>query len=541
MDVHVTSAIPQPRPRRARRRKPSDGGWTGLAWATLTVGLATGIGWLARRWFDFQLADLAMLYVLAVLIASARLSRRDSLVAAVLSVATLDFFFTEPHFTFVVHDVRQVTTFGVLLVVGLVVSTYASRTRRQAADARERERRTLALYEVGSALSTERDPAGIANVVVTQLRRGLGLGAIVYRAGPRGGLDLVVDGSEEALSAPRERAVAQWVLANGAVAGRDTDTLPAAEGMYFPLVTRGGCQGVMGLHLAERGKTLAPSQRQGLEAIAALAAGALERAALAEEAERTALAVETERTRNVLLAAVSHDLRTPLASIRGAADALLDPNTALADDVRSDLLRSIRDTTDWLTRFVTDLLSLARIGAEGFVLQRDWYPVEELVASALDRVRPLVGDRRIVQDLAEPPVIVHADGVLLEHALVNLLENAARHTPADTPIEVRVHTFSGECVVEVLDRGPGLPEDGAARLFERFYRRSDARGTEGTGLGLAICRAIAAAHGGRCEAENREGGGARFRLRIPRDEKEGPATSQTPDAPSGSVGSPAEP
>ncbi|MGE0193468.1 MAG: ATP-binding protein [Planctomycetota bacterium] len=516
MDVHVTSAVPPPPPRKAKRRKLSEAGWAGLSWALLAVGIATGVGWLARAWFGFQLADLAMVYVLAVLAASAKLSRRDSLATAVLSVATLDFFFTEPYFTFAVHDVRQVTTFGVLLVVGLVVSAFATRTRDQAREARERERRTLALYEVSSALSTERDPAGIASVVVAHLRRGLGTGAIMYRAGPRGGLTLVAEGSDGALAGPRERAVAQWVLTFGAAAGRDTDTLPAAEGLYLPLVTRGGRQGVLGIRLVERGKALAPSQRQGLEAIAALAAGALERAALAEEAEEAALAVETERTRNVLLAAVSHDLRTPLSSILGAADALLDPQTTLTEDVRSGLVRSIRDTADWLARFVTDLLSLARIGAEGFVLQRDWYPVEELVASALDRVRPLLGDRRVAQELPEHPLLVHVDGVLLEQALVNLLENAARHTPPGTPIDVRARALPGECVIEVLDRGPGLPEDGAVRLFERFYRRSDARGTQGTGLGLAICRAIAVAHGGSCEAENREAGGARFRLRIPR-------------------------
>jgi two-component system sensor histidine kinase KdpD len=537
MDVHVTSGVPTDTVRPGRRPGARDARpRLGPLWAVLAVAAATAAGSLARDLLRFQLADLAMVYVLAVLATSAFLSRRDSLLAAALSVATLDYFFTEPYHTFAVTDVRQVTTFGVLLLVGAVVSTFATRLREHTRTARERERRTFALFEVSSALATERDPHGIASAAAQHVEHGLGMGVAVFRRRAAGDLDLLLETCGGALSTARERAVAEWAALNARIAGRSTETLPAAAGLYLPLVTRGGVQGVLGVHLAGRSRPLSPSQRQGLDAIAALVAGALERSSLAEEAQRTAAVVERERTRNALLSAVSHDLRTPLAGILGAADALLDESAALEGEARSGLLRSIRDTAAGLGRFVTDLLCLARIGSEGFTLERDWYPVEELVLSALDRVRDLLAGRSVSQDLPEEPVQVLVDGVLVEQAIVNLLENAARHTPAGTPIEIRVRVEPPVWGLEVLDRGPGLRPEDLDKVFERFYRGQEARQVQGTGLGLAICRAIARVHGGSCEAANREGGGAVFRLRIPTSDP--PVDAPPPDLGAGAGGRP---
>lgn len=236
-------------------------------------------------------------------------------------------------------------------------------------------------------------------------------------------------------------------------------------------------------------------------------------AALHEMTQQARVVAETERTRNAFLSAVSHDLRTPLASIAGSAGALLEPGLSLGEEGRRELLLTIRDESARMERMVRDLLGLTRLEAGGVEPRREWFPVDELVASALGRVEPLLGERPIRLELAPDLPLVPVDGTLFEGLLVNLLENAARHTPPGTPIEIRAVVVDGTLVLEVADRGPGLPPGEERRIFERF-RRSNAAGG-GFGLGLTVCEAIARVHGGTIEAASREGGGAVFRVRLP--------------------------
>jgi two-component system sensor histidine kinase KdpD len=200
----------------------------------------------------------------------------------------------------------------------------------------------------------------------------------------------------------------------------------------------------------------------------------------------------------------------------GAAGGLLEKGAPIPDPVRQRLLEGIRDEAQRLGRLVADLLDLTRIEAGGFVLQKEWYPLEEVVASALERLKERLAGRPVDVRLPREPLLVETDGVLLEQVVVNLLENAAKHTPAGTPVEVRVRSEPTELVVEVLDRGPGIPPGEEQRVFERFHRLPTARGVEGAGLGLALCRAIVRAHGGHIEVENRPGGGSIFRFGLPR-------------------------
>jgi len=236
-------------------------------------------------------------------------------------------------------------------------------------------------------------------------------------------------------------------------------------------------------------------------------------AALHEMTQQARVAAETERTRSAFLSAVSHDLRTPLASIAGSAGALLEPGSSLGEKGRRELLLTIRDESARMERMVRNLLELTRLEAGSVEPRREWFPVDELVASALGRVEPLLGGRPIRLELAPDLPLVPVDGTLFEGLLVNLLENAGRHTPPGRPIEIRAGVVDGNLVLEVADRGPGLPAGEEQRIFERFRRSNLAE--EGFGLGLTVCEAIVRVHGGTIEASNRDGGGAVFRVHLP--------------------------
>ncbi|MEQ1894650.1 MAG: DUF4118 domain-containing protein, partial [Planctomycetota bacterium] len=511
IDVLVTSGEQGPvdgaprRPPRARHEPRNYG------WALLAVVASTLLSWLGSTWFS--LADQAMLYLLGVLIVASRLPRRPSLFAAVLSVAALDFFFVEPRLTFAVSDLRYIVTFLVMLVVALLVSTFTVRLREQTEEAHERERRTAALYAMGRQFVIETGVAEIARVAVGHVRDLLGVEAIVLLADrkgnltPCGGAEFKLARDENAL------AVARWAFQHGRLAGHGTDTLPGSEALFIPLVGSGGHLGAFGLALANRREPPTPAQWQIVETFVAQTALALERALLVERAAAARVTLETERTRSALLSAVSHDVRTPLASITGAASALSEPG--LAPDARTELVDTIREEAERLTRLIGDLLELTRLESGDLAVTKEPYPLEEIVDSAVQRLAGALAGRELARVQPEEVLVAPVDPVLLEQVLVNLLENAAKYTPAGSPLEVRIASEAGEAVLEVADRGPGLPSGEEARVFERFYRAADSHRARGTGLGLTICQAIVRAHGGRIEAHNRAGGGALFRIRLP--------------------------
>jgi two-component system sensor histidine kinase KdpD len=482
------------------------------AWALLVVVVSTLLCWAGSRWFS--LADQAMLYLLGVLIVASRRPRGPSLFAAVASVAALDFFFVPPQFTFAVSDLRYVVTFAVMLVVALLVSTFTVRLREQAEEARERERRTAALYAMGRQFVIETGVAEIARVAVGHVRELLGVEAIVLLADRQGNLTPCGGAEFELARDEEEMAVARWAFQHGRLAGHGTDTLPGAEALFVPLVGSAGHLGAFGIALGKRSEPPPPSQWQIVETFVAQTALALERALLVERAASARVAAETERTRSALLSAVSHDVRTPLASIAGAASALA-VGYGLDEDARAELVATIREEAGRLTRLIGDLLDLTRLESGDLTVRKEPYPLEEIVDSALQRLGPTLAGREIArvqpEDVLEAPV----DPVLLEQVFLNLLENAGKYTPAASPIEVRIEACDGEAVIEVADRGPGLPPGEEQRVFERFYRAADSHRSRGTGLGLTVCEAIVRAHQGRITAANRAGGGALFRVTLP--------------------------
>lgn len=514
-EVLVTSGVAAEgaKTERERPRTRSEAGHFGRAGAA--VVLATVVCWLARSWLTE--ADQAMIYILAVLVVASLSPRAPSLFAAILSVAAFDFFFVPPYLTFHVSDLRYVLTFAVMLAVGLTVSTFTVRLREQAQAARQRERRTAALYAMSRRFVVETGVGEIAATATSAVAELLDTEAIVLLADRTGQLRPAGGGGGSAATSERELAVARWVFANGQLAGRGTDTLPASEWLFMPMVGTAGHLGVFGVALGRRTSPPSPSQWQILETFVAQTALAIERALLVQRASSAQVAMETERTRNELLSAVSHDVRTPLSTIKGAADALLDEQVELGLDNRRELLTTVREEADRLERLIADLLDLTRIESGALVAQREWYPLEDVIDSVLDRLRERLGDRTVERFLPDEVLLLPIDPILFEQVIFNLVENSLKYGARGTPIEIRGFSQDAAAVIEVADRGPGLPAGEEERVFERFYRAADGARAEGTGLGLTVARAILKVHGGTIEAHNREQGGSLFRMRLPLD------------------------
>jgi two-component system sensor histidine kinase KdpD len=458
----------------------------------------------------FDRSNLVMVYLLGVAFVAARHGRGPSAMAALLSVGAFDFFFVPPYMTFAVSDSQYLVTFGVMLLVSLLISTLAVRVRAQAEAARHREQRTQVLYAMSRELASARTVEEVARVVSRHVSDIISGPAVVLVPGPEGHLGAA--GGPGPVGDSREMAVAQWAFDHGRMAGLGTDTLPGASALYVPLHGTESVLGVLGVRPDAALLPLRPDQIDLFEALGRQAASGLERARLAEEAQQARVAMETERLRSTLLSSVSHDLRTPLVTITGAASSLLQ-DTSLGDEARRELEEAIYEEGCRLNRLVTNLLDMTRLESGSLRLNRDWHSLEELVGSALARLEPGLKSRPVHVSVPADLPLVPVDGVLIEQALVNLVDNAVKYTDATSPITIGARASEGTLTVEVADEGPGLPPGAEERVFEKFFRATS--GPRGFGLGLPICRAIVTAHGGRIWAERREPRGTVFRFTLP--------------------------
>jgi two-component system sensor histidine kinase KdpD len=456
--------------------------------------------------------DAAMLYLLAVVVVAARYGRGPSVLAGLLAVACFDIVFVRPYGTFAVSDVRYLFTFVMMLVVALVMGGLTTRVREQASVARLRERRASTLYAVSRDLAAARTRPELGRVTLRHLHDLFGGSVMLMLPDGDGQLDVVAEIPPQA-GTRRDLGVAKWVFEHGESAGRGTQTLPAAEAIYVPLATPDHVLGVVGMRPEPLDRLANPAQRQLLEALLGQAAVALERTKLAEEKRLVHLEFEAEQLRTSLLSSLSHDLRTPLAGIEGAASSLAEDQGRLTAATRRDLAQTIVDEARRMTRLVANLLDMVRVESGALSVHRGWHVLEEVAGVALLRAGERLDGRSVTTDLPPTLPLVPIDDVLIEQVLINLLENAAKYTPAGTPIEISASVLQGEVMVTVADRGPGVPPEESERIFEKFHRA--ARGAGGVGLGLAICRGIVTAHGGRLWVDSREGGGAAFRFTLP--------------------------
>lgn len=475
------------------------------------AGVATAVAWVLFG--RSELADVVMTYLLGVVLVSTRVGLWPSVVAALSSVAAFDLVFIPPYFTLAIADLRHAVTFSVMFLVAVVISGLTQRVRNQAAAWQERERRTSTLYALSRDLSGARDEEQVVRVTAEHLERVFESSIEVFA--PRGEPTLSRIHASSGLGGPAERDVsmAQWVWSHRQEAGLGTATLPGGEALYVPLVTSGDVAGVLGLRPRDTARFAALEQRRQVDAFAAQLAMALERAELAEETERARREVEAEQLRSSLLSSVSHDLRTPLAVITGAAGTLLEKFTDIPENTRRDLMQTVLDEAERLTRLIRNLLDMTRLESGAVTLKRELLPLEELVGAALNRLEARLAGHEVRVELPADLPLVPCDPILLEQALINLLENAVKY--GKDPVELSAARYADEVMLEVADRGAGVPPGEEQRIFEKFQRAGREGSAGGVGLGLAICRAIATAHGGRIRADQREGGGVAFRLYLP--------------------------
>jgi two-component system sensor histidine kinase KdpD len=504
----------QTSPRRvARLGRPTN--WRQLGWAVGTVGLCTALGRLMFPYF--HVSDIIMVYLLGTVLVAPRLSRPFTILTSILSVAALDFFFVPPYFTFAVSDVRYFVTFVVMLVVAIIVSSLTVRIRQQADAARKRERRTAALYDLSRELASTRGEESLLQAAVRHISEVFGCQVAVLRPGPTGGIVPKAAHPVPFEIDTNEGGVSQWAYEHRQMAGLGTETLPGAKALYLPLIASQGIVGVLGVKPSDTHAFADPEQLHLLETFANQAALAIERAQLAEEAQQAQVRAEAERLRNALLSSVSHDLRTPLATIMGSASSLLENGTHFQRGTWQDLLQSIVDESERLNRLVSNLLDMTRLESGTLAVKKEWHPLEEVIGAALARMEKRLGDRPVAIRVPPDLPLVRIDGVLIEQVLINLLDNGLKYTPVGRGIDISASESDAAVLVEVADRGPGFTPGEEEHLFDKFYRGQTAD-SRGVGLGLAICRAIVEAHGGKIWAENRPEGGAVFRFTLPAKE-----------------------
>jgi two-component system sensor histidine kinase KdpD len=460
-------------------------------------------------------ANTVMLFLAAVAWVAFRHGRGPAIVASVLAVLVFDFFFVPPYLTFAVADTQYVVTFAVMLAIGLVIGTLTSRLRAQVESARQRERRTTALYELGKQLSSLYGDVFLVSAAGEKIADMLAAEVAVYLQQASGTPEVAFGHDSSIARHAVSLPVAQWVIEHDQIAGAGSNTLPNAVALFIPLVGSQRTHGAIAIRSPEPARLLEPEQRRLLEACASQLALALERDRLAIDAAEARIAAEAEQVRSTLLSSVSHDLKTPLAAIAGASSSLLEA-TSLDEPTRRQLLETVGDEAARLNRLLENLLQMSKLDAGVAAPNKQWHVLEEIVGSALHRTRRELAAHRVEVRLPSELPLISVDGLLLEQVFVNLLENAARYTPPGTQVTIGAALDGNAVRITVEDDGPGLPAGAEERIFDKFFRASPgADAGRGSGLGLAICRAIVKAHGGSITAANRPGGGAEFAIRLP--------------------------
>lgn len=484
-----------------------------------TASVVTLAGLIASGLQRFHLADseanTVMVFLAAVAFVSFRFGRVPAVLASVASVLIFDIFFVMPLYTIAISDTQYIVTFGVMLAIGLVIGTLTARLKERVENARQRERTTNALYQLGKQLGSLSGKVFLASAAGKQIAEITGGEVAIYLSRLANTPELIVGGETSIGKHPVSMPVAQWVIEHDQLAGAGTDTLPNAAGLFLPLTASQQTVGAVAIRVPNAERLLEPDQRRMLEACASQLALALERDELAIEAAEARIQMEAEQVRSTLLSSVSHDLKTPLSAIAGASSSLLE-STGLEEDVRRQLLESISKEATHLNRLLENILQMSRLDSGASSPNKQWHVLEEIIGSALHRTRRELERHQIQIDVDAKLPLIFVDGLLLEQLLVNLLENAARYTPPDSTITISASTDGKWLHVVVGDNGPGLSPGEEERIFEKFYRAAlSPDAGRGSGLGLAICRAIAKVHGGTITASNRPTGGAQFVLRLP--------------------------
>ncbi|MDA8418429.1 MAG: sensor histidine kinase KdpD [Desulfobacteraceae bacterium] len=522
IDVYVVSMAPGERRRTmpARLKKPVP--WPAHLSALAMVSGATLICELVRMLLSPP--NMVMIYLLAVVLAAVRLGRSAAILAACLGVLAFDFFFVPPLLTFAVADTEYLVTFASFLVVAVVISTLVATGRERADILRAREVQTASLYYLSRDLAVAADTVAIMKAVIRNIKESVNADLAVFLSE---GEQLEVMAADDGVHLDvKEQAVADWAFRNRQAAGRGTATLSSAEFLYLPMQTSVNTLGVLAIKLENEEDFSSRQHRLLLDAFASQTAMALERVRFSRQAEQAQILQARENLERALLNSISHDLRTPLATIsailssfRGEAELLM------GDAARRELLATASGEAERLNRFVGNLLDMTRLEAGAMSLKIEDCDIQDLVGCALTALEHRLGGRKVQVGMPQPSPIAALDMGLMTQVLVNLLDNSLKYSPANSPLTINVQSDENWLRLELLDQGPGVAPHDLKRIFDKFYRIPIPEGAGGTGLGLSICKGVVEAHHGRIRAENRPGGGLKITIKLPLQQtaKEGKA------------------
>ena len=476
-----------------------------FGWATLVVAVATGVSHVADRFLP--LANLSLIFLMGVLLVAIRFGLWPSVYTSFLSFVAYNFFFTEPYHTFIVESRGDVLTVVFFLVVAVIVGNLAARLKAQVEAMRLTARRTANLYDFSRRIAGAASLNDVLWAAVHHVASTLQCHSLVLLPQDGEGLEIASGYPPEDQMSPTAWGAAQWAWQHDQAAGWGSGTLPASEWLFLPLRTGRGPQGLLGVSFEAPKRQLTPEQRHLLEALVDQVAVAVERTNLATDIEEARLLTETERLRSALLSSVSHDLRTPLVAIIGSASGLASCDGALSNADRAQLVQTILEESERLNRFVQNLLDMTRLGYGALQPNREWVDLREIVGRAQRQMARSLSLLNVEVQIPEDLPILYVDPVLIEQVLVNILDNAAKYSPAGGRIEIGAALDSEQVTVRVSDEGPGIPPEARDTVFDVFYRvRAGDKQAAGTGLGLSICRGLIEAHGGRIEALPGPGG-----------------------------------
>jgi two-component system sensor histidine kinase KdpD len=497
--------------------------WPRYLLAIIATLVATGLCAVLYRLFPrVGEANLVMIYLLTTALVAVYGGRRAAILSAVLGVAAFDFAFVPPRFTFAVSDAQYLITFGIMLAVALIVGNLNASVRLQARVAAHRERRTALLYGMSRQLAMARSRAQMADIAIRHVSEVFASRVALLFPDEQGHVASATADAREELYAQPDTGVAQWVFDHGKPAGLGTDTLSGSAGLYLPLSGSEAVLGTLAVLPANPRRVTLPEQFRLLETFAAQIGLALERADFAVHAQAAEVRAEAEAIRNALLASISHDLRTPLATISAGAATLAGNLDNLGAAERRALAICVSEEAERVSERITTLLDLVRLETGAIQPRLDVYALDEIVGTVLHRLERRLYRHRVRVEIPESLPMLRIDGRLIEQVLENLLDNAAKYTPAGTDIRISASAGRRQVEVSIEDNGPGLPTADPQILFEKFQRGAPEGTVGGIGLGLAICRTILALHQGRVWAENRAPHGAAFRFTLPLPENAPP-------------------